>query len=96
MNNNLVISKELKKLNKKKDEAVKKDNVIEVELINIEIDKELLKEQRSNLEKKLNEIKEVKSKKGKSAAVFKLKADIVGAKKLLLSKMLILTRKCSQ
>ena len=42
----------------------------------------LLKEQRNNLEKELESLKELKMKKGKSASIFALKNKIVGKKKL--------------
>ena len=56
----------------------KDDKVIELDA---EIAKELLGEQRKQFEKELKEIKEAQNKKGKSAAVFKVKEKILGLKK---------------
>jgi hypothetical protein len=80
------LNKELEALQKKKISCYK-DIIDEEELeanvkkIDSEIASTLLSQQRINFEKELNELKELKVKKGKSAAIFNLKSTIVGPKK---------------
>ena len=53
-----------------------------VKVIDNNIAKNLLQQQRKNFEKELISMKEVQKNKGRSALVFKLKEKVVGAKKV--------------
>ena len=78
-------NKELQKLFKKKSELIiKNDGNTEEELMKIDqlMTENLLLEQRTNLDKELESLKDMKRKKGKSASIFALKNKIVGKKKL--------------
>ena len=81
LNNKLITNKDMRLLHMKKEDAIKHNDDNALKDINNEIAEQLLKDQRRNLEKKLIDIKEVKTKKGKTAAIFRLKEDIVGSKK---------------
>ena len=82
------LNKELEALQRKKISCYKdiideEDLEANVKKIDSEKASTLLSQQRINFEKELNELKELKVKKGKSAAIFNLKSTIVGLKKKL-------------
>lgn len=84
--NDLKTTKELKSLQKKKIELLdNKTNNGQDEDINVleeKITDEVLSNQRKKLEKEIEELRNMKSKKGKSAVIFHLKDKIVGKKKV--------------
>ena len=84
--NTPVVNKEIDNLFKEKSKLLqmKEDNVEndnKVKEIENNIAGKLLKNQREKLEKEIAKLKEIKSKKGKSAVVFKLKENVLGSKK---------------
>ena len=75
---------ELKNLQKKREHLAKEDNSDnehEIKAIDNEITKNILSEQRKNLENELNQLKSVAKHKGKTAAIFNLKDKVIGNKK---------------
>ena len=70
-----------KELNLLYSKKLKANEIDEIEKVDDEIAEKLLKLQREQYEKKLEYLKDIKKDKGKSAAIFKLKEKIVGAKK---------------
>ena len=85
--NELKTTKELKNLQNEKFELLRnktnteKDE--EIKVLEEKITKEVLSTQRIKLEKEIEELKNMKSKKGKSAVIFNLKDRIVGKKKTI-------------
>ena len=85
--NELKTTKELKNLQKEKFELLRnktnteKDE--EIKVLEEKITKEVLSTQRMKLEKEIEALKNMKSKKGKSAVIFNLKDRIVGKKKTI-------------
>ena len=71
-------NKKLETLQKKK---MNSNNAEEIESINIQIIEEIETIRRTNLEKEFEELRNIKNKKGKIAAVFKLKESVTGSKK---------------
>jgi CRISPR/Cas system-associated protein Csx1 len=78
-NNPITSDKELSKLYDEK--AEKAENEKESEAIEAKINSKIIEYQLKDYEKKLKYLDKVKKEKGKSAAIFKLKEKIVGAKK---------------
>ena len=74
-------SKDLKYLQKQKLSLNTDSDNHEIMKIDEEIAKRLLSNQTQRLEKELTDIKNIKARKGKSAAIFKLKDKIIGSKK---------------
>ena len=58
------------------------DNNDELTLVEEEIKSALREKQRENLEKELDQIKNIKKRKGKTASIFHLKEGVVGQKNL--------------
>ena len=83
--NDLKTNKELKTLQKEKFNLLKTQNTKErndeINELEDKITKEVLSNQRMKLEKEIGILKDIKSKKGKSAVIFNLKDKIVGKKK---------------
>ena len=83
--NDLKTNKELKTLQKEKFNLLKNQNTKErndeINVLEEKITKEVLSNQRMKLEKEIGKLKDLKSKKGKSAVIFNLKDKIVGKKK---------------
>ena len=75
-------NKELDELYKLKSKAVMENNENEANNLDEKIGKELLVQQRIQFEKKLKDLSEIRKEKGASAAVFKLKENILGSKKV--------------
>ena len=78
-NHSITYDEELSKLYDEK--AEKAENETESEAIEAKINSKLIEYQMKDYEKKLKYLDKVKKEKGKSAAIFKLKEKIVGAKK---------------
>ena len=79
--NDLRTSKDLKYLQKQKLSLNTDSDNHEIMKIDEEIAKRLLSNQTQRLEKEITDIKNTKARKGKSAAIFKLKDKIIGSKK---------------
>ena len=71
----IIIQQQLQK------EKLKAKNTQDIEQLDNKIIEEIEIKRKKELEKELNELKQIKIKKGKSAAIFKLKEKIVGSKK---------------
>ena len=82
--NSVKGNKEIMDLQKRKVDAVEKADTPADELEELErkIAENLLVEQRKNLEKEFNNLKDLKSRKGKSASIFELRNKVVGKKKM--------------
>ena len=77
-------NKELKNLQKKREQLSKRDNIEhenEIKAIDSEITNKILAAQRNNLEKELKHLKSLAKCKGKTAAIFNLKDKVIGNKK---------------
>ena len=74
-------NKELEELYKLKFKAVNENNELEEIEVENKIRKELLELERNEFEKKLKCLADIHNKKGRSAAIFKLKEQILGSKK---------------
>ena len=79
--NNLRTSKELRSLQKQKLSLNLASDSHESMKIDEEIARKLISSQSQRLEKEIADIKDTKSRKGKTAAIFKLKDKIIGTKK---------------
>ena len=81
----IVSQYELRKMPSKKLESgnilIESNNAEEIESINIQIIEEIETIRRTNLEKEFEELRNIKNKKGKIAAVFKLKESVTESKK---------------
>ena len=82
--NSVKANKEVMNLQKKKSDICAVNDLPneELEELEKEIAENLLQEQRKNLEREFNNLKEIGSRKGKSASIFDLKNKVVGKKKM--------------
>ena len=79
--NNLRSNKDLKSLQKQKLSLNLASDSHEIMKIDEEITRKLISSQSQRLEKEIADIKDTKTRKGKTAAIFKLKEKIIGTKK---------------
>ena len=77
--NDNIIEKELEKLNNDKIDLIEQDDEDDEKLNEIEmvISEKILEKQKESFDKEINNLKNLKRKKGKSAAIFKIKENII-------------------
>ena len=79
----VAVNKKLENLYKEQERLSENDDdPCRMEEIEEEISSEILKNQRQDIEKRLAGLKEIKDAKGPTAAIFHLKGEVVGKRKL--------------